>query len=359
MTEGYLVLDDGTTYEGQLFGADIESAGKLVFVTGGVDGYQELLTDPNTKGKMLVLTYPLVGNYGVTDAFNESDRIYASGIVIRELCTEPSPFYNGTPLADFMAQKGAVGITGVDTRELTLKIREKKGLIKAKIVKAGTDVNKVVEELKTYVPDTSIADSISKDVKKIDNGKDVTVAVIDCGTGCSLYEVLGERCNVIRFPYDAKAEDILKSGAKGVIVSSGPACPDSDGMKVTVETIKAIHDKIPVMGISLGCELIAVALGAETDHIRPGHFGFNQPVKINGRICMTTQLRDHSIKADTLEKAGFIITQTNLNDGVVEGFKHSKLPIYGYEYHPEAGNGFGDTVFLFDDFLQVIKGVSQ
>jgi len=358
MTGGYLVLEDGTVFDGQLFGASIEKTGDVVFLTGGVDGYQETITDPSNKGKIIVFTYPLIGNYGVSDEFNQSDKVHVSGIVMRELCTEPSQFYNGTLLGDFMADKGAVGLTGVDTRELTLKIRNM-GTMKGKIVKEGTDIEKVVAELKACKIDTSVKDVSPKDMLKLDNGKDCTVAVIDLGTRCGLYEILGQSFNVIRFPYDAKAEDILGSGAKGVIVSSGPAVPTSDELKCTIETIKAVSQKLPVMGIALGCELTALAFGAKLNRMKVGHHGCNQPVKIKGRICMTSQSQDYSIDPASMEAAGLETIQTNLNDNVIEGFKHSKLPVYGYEYHPEGGTGQGDTVFLYDDFLAVIKGASQ
>ena len=358
MTGGYLVLQDGTVFDGQLFGADIEKAGEVVFLTGGVDGYQELITDPANKGKIIVFTYPLIGNYGVSNEFNESGKVHVNGIVVRELCTEPSEFYNGTLLGDFMAEKGAVGLTGVDTRELTLKIR-KDGSMKGKIVKEGADINKVVEELKSIKIDRSVKDISHKDVKKFDNGKDVTVAVIDCGTRCGLYKSLGERFNVIRFPYDAKADEIIKSGVKGVIISSGPGCPCSKEMAVTVETIKGLSGKLPIMGIAAGSELIALAFGAKLKMMKCGHHGCNQPVKINGRICMTSQSQDLAIDPESIGATELTVTQTNLNDNVIEGFKHSKLPIYGYEYHPEGGTGQGDTVFLYDDFLAVIKGGLQ
>ncbi len=358
MTGGYLVLEDGTVFDGQLFGADIEKAGEVVFLTGGVDGYQETITDPSNKGKIIVFTYPLIGNYGVANEFNESGKIQVSGIVVRELCTEPSGFYNGTLLGDFMAENGAVGITGVDTRELTLKIR-KDGRMKGKIVKEGADIKKIVEEIKKAKIDRSVKDVSRKEVKKFDNGKDVTVAVIDCGTRCGLFKTLGERFNVIRFPYDAGAEDIIKSGAQGVIVSSSPGCPCSAELSVTVETIKGLSGKLPIMGIAAGSELIALAFGAKLKLMKVGHHGCNQPVKIKGRICMTSQSQDIAIDPASMDAAGLIVTQTNLNDNVIEGFKHSKLPIYGYEYHPEGGTGQGDTVFLYDDFLAIIKGGSQ
>ena len=358
MTEGYLVLEDGTIFDGQLFGANIEKAGEVVFSTGGVDGYQETLTDPASKGQIIVLTYPLVGNYGIADEFNQSDKIHANGLVIKELCTEPSPYYHGGLLADFMAEKGAVGLTGVDTRELTLKIR-KNGSMKGKIVRKGADIDNVVAELKRIDIDTSVSGVSPKDVKKINNHKDVCVAVIDCGTRKGLYEVLADRFNVIRFPYNAKPEDILATGAKGLIVSSGPGNPCSDELKETVETVKALFGKMPIMGIALGCDIVALASGAKILPMKFGHHGCNQPVKIKGQICMTAQSQDFCIDPESIDAAGLEVTQTNLNDNVIEGFKHKKYPIFGYEYHPEGKPGPDDTVFLFDDFLAVIKGVSQ
>ncbi len=358
MTGGYLVLEDGTVFDGQLFGADIEKAGDVVFLTGGVDGYQETLTDPASKGQIIVFTYPLVGNYGIADEFNASDKIHANGIVVRELCTEPSPYYNGGLLADFMAEKGAVGITGVDTRELTLRLR-KNGSMKGKIVREGADIDKVVSELKGETIDSSVSGVSPKTVEKIDNGKDVCVAVIDCGTRKGLFEVLAERFNVIRFPYDVKAKDVLATGAKGVIVSSGPGNPNAPELKATIDTVKELSEKMPVMGIALGCDIVAMAFGAKVVPMKFGHHGSNQPVKIKGQICMTAQSQDFCIDPSSVDGAGLTVTQTNLNDDVIEGFKHSKLEVYGYEYHPEGKPGPDDTVFLFDDFLAVIKGVSQ
>ncbi|MBR6910746.1 MAG: carbamoyl phosphate synthase small subunit [Candidatus Methanomethylophilaceae archaeon] len=358
MTGGYLVLEDGTTFEGQLFGAEAEKAGEVVFLTGGVDGYQEIITDPSNKGKIIVFTYPLIGNYGVADEFNESDKVQVSGIVVRELCIEPSHYYNGTLLGDFMAEKGAIGISGVDTRELTLKIR-KDGVMKGKIVKEGTAIKAVVKELKGDKIDDSVKDVSPKDIIRIDSGRDLTVAVIDCGAGCGFFEALGKRFNVIRCPYNVRADEILGSGAKGVIVSSGPGCPAADELFITMDTIKTLSDKLPIMGVSLGSELVAMAMGAKVEKMKVGHHGSNQPVKISGRICMTSQSQGYCLVPDSMEAAGLEVTQTNLNDNVIEGFKHSKLPVYGYEYRPEGGTGQGDTVFLYDDFLNVIKGGSQ
>lgn len=358
MTGGYLVLEDGTVFEGELFGANIEKAGEVVFSTGGVDGYQEAITDPSSKGQIIVFTYPLVGNYGVSDEFNASNKVHANGIVVKEVTMEPSPFYRGKLLTDFMEEKGAVGITGVDTRALTLKIRQD-GKMKGKIVKYHADIGKVVEELKKTEIDSSVKDVSIPRKEKIDNGKDVTVAVIDLGTRCGLYEVLSERFNVIKFPYNAKTDDIIASGAKGVIVSSGPGNPNAPELSDTIKTVSQLSSEMPVMGIALGCDVVALAFGAKVLPMKVGHHGCNQPVKLRGRICMTAQSQDYYIDPASAEAAGLVITQTNLNDNIIEGFKHSKLEVYGYEYHPEGSPGPDDTVFVFDDFLNVIKGASQ
>ena len=358
MTRGYLVLEDGTAFEGQLFGAETGKAGEVVFLTGGVDGYQETITDPSNKGKIIVFTYPLVGNYGVADEFNESDRVQVSGIVVRELCTEPSGFYNGSLLGDFMTEKDAIGISGVDTRELTLKIR-RDGVMRGRIVKEGTDIKAAAKELKAAAIDDSVKGVSPEDFVRIDNGKDLTVAVIDCGAGCGFFETLGSRFNVIRCPYDAKADDIMRTGAKGVIVSNGPGSPAAGELSAATDTIRQLSGRLPIMGVGLGCELVAMAMGAKVDKMKVGHHGCNQPVKISGRICMTTQSQGYSLVPGSMEAAGLTVTQTNLNDDVIEGFKHSKLPIYGYEYRPDGGTGQGDTVFLYDDFLGVIEGGSQ
>jgi len=358
MTGGYLVLEDGTVFDGQLIGSNIEKAGEVVFLTGGVDGYQEAITDPSAKGKIIVFTYPLVGNYGVTDEFCESDKIHANGIVVREICTETSPYYDGKLLEDYMKEKGAVGMTGVDTRELTLRIR-KNGYMKGKIVSAGADVKKVAAELKGMSIDTSVSDVSPKNVKRFDNKKDVTLAVMDLGSGSGLYEVLSERFNVVRFPYTATANEILKADVDGLFVTSGPGKADANDLKDAIKTIKEVAEEKPVMGISLGCELVALAFGAKIEKMKVGHHGCNQPVKINGRICMTSQAQTYALVPDSMEPAGLVVTQTNLNDNVIEGFRHRDLKVFGYEYHPEGGTGQGDTLFLYDDFLKVVKEAKQ
>jgi len=358
MTEGYLVLQDGTVFEGMLFGAETEGAGDIVFSTGGVDGYQESLTDPASSGQIIVLTFPCVGNYGIKDEFNQSDRVYASGLVIRELCTEPSPQYGGTLLADFMKEKGAVGIAGIDTREVTLKIR-RNGSMRAAIVKAGTDIAKTVEDLKKMPSAGAPFAGKPAEPVKIDNGRGVKAAVIDCGARSGLYDVLSSRFDIVKFPMSASSQDIIASGADAVIVSSGPGNPNDPGFAGIISTIKEVSAKLPVMGISLGCDLLAIALGAKVGPMKFGHHGCNQPVKVGGYICMTSQSHDFCIDEESAKKAGLVITQTNLNDGTVEGFRDASSRLFGYEYHLEGHMGPTDTEFQFDDFAAIAKEAKQ
>ncbi len=358
MTEGYLVLQDGTVFEGKLFGSETGRAGDIVFSTGGVDGYQESLTDPSSSGQIIVLTFPCVGNYGVKDEFNQSDSVYARGLVVRELCTEPSPQYGGTLLNDFMKDNGIVGISGIDTREVTLRIR-RNGTMRAAIISAESNIEKTVADLNRMPSASRPFNGQPAEPTDIDNGKEVTAAVIDCGARSGLYDVLSSRFNIIKFPMSASAADIIDSGADAVIVSSGPGNPNDPAFGGIISTIKEVSEKLPVMGIALGCDLLAIALGAKVVPMKYGHHGCNQPVKVGKYICMTSQSHDFCIDAESAQNAGLIITQTNLNDGTVEGFSDFDNRLFGYEYHPEGHMGPTDTEYQFDDFVIIAKEEKQ
>jgi len=358
MTEGYLVLQDGTVFEGTLFGSETGRAGDIVFSTGGVDGYQESLTDPASSGQIIVLTFPCVGNYGIKDEFNQSGKIHARGLVVRELCTEPSPQYGGTPLDDFMKENGAVGISGVDTREVTLRIR-RNGNMKAAIVKADADIERTVRNLNNMASISRPFTDGPAEPLEIDNGKGVKVAVIDCGARKGLYDVLSSRFDIIKFPMNAPSKGIIDSGADAVIVSSGPGNPNDPAFGGVISTIKEVSKKLPVMGISLGCDLLAIALGAKVVPMKYGHHGCNQPVKVGGYICMTSQSHEYCVDIESAKNAGLVITQTNLNDGTVEGFTDASSRLFGYEYHPEGHMGPTDTEYQFDDFAAIAKGAKQ
>ena len=357
MSRGYLVLEDGTVFEGELFGHECETVGEVVFATG-MCGYQESLTDPSYKGQILVMTYPLVGNYGISDEFFQSESIHTRGLVVREYCKEPSPMYGGRTLDDFLKQFGIPGISGIDTRELVIKIRTG-GTIKGAIVPADTDLKSITAELvKMPAPSESnlVAQVSCKDITKIDTGKEITVGMIDCGAKAGIPRDLAARFNLISFPYDTPADVIIDSGVKGVLISNGPGDPaHPDIAKTTVRTVKDLSTQLPLFGICFGSQLIGIAMGGSTYKLKYGHRGCNQPVKYDGRVYITSQNHGFAVDENSLEGTGLVVDQVNVNDGSVEGVRHKNLPIFTSQYHPEASPGPWDTSFLFDKFGKMVK----
>lgn len=357
MARGYLVLEDGTVFEGELFGGATDACGEVVFGTG-MCGYQESLTDPSYEGQILVMTYPLIGNYGINDEFNQSDAIHVRGLVVREYCTEPSPMYGGRTLDDFLKQFNIPGISGIDTRELVIKIRTG-GTVKGIITSDGSDLEGTAAKLrKMPAPsESNLVDAVTcKGISKLDLGKEYTVGLIDCGVKAGIPRDLRARFNVITFPYDTPADVIVDSGVQGVLISNGPGDPaHPDIAKTTVRTIDALSTQLPLYGICFGSQLIAIAMGGSTYKLKFGHRGTNQPVKYNGKVYITSQNHGYAVDDHSLEGTGLIADQFNINDGSVEGVKHRDLPIFTSQYHPEASAGPWDTMFLFDQFQKMVK----
>ncbi len=357
MARGYLVLEDGTVYEGDLFGSTKGCDGEVVFETG-MDGYQESLTDPSFRGQILVMTYPIVGNYGIRDDFYQSKDAHVRGLVVREYCKAPSPMYGGRTLEEFMLKHDVPGISGIDTRDLVIKIRTE-GTIRGAIVGEDADLDAVANGLKSkaYPSEGNLAAEVStKEIINIDNGKDVTVGVIDIGTKDAIVKELSSRANVIVFPWDTPADVIVESGAKGVLVSSGPGDPSHpEIIGNTVRTVESLSSQMPLFGICNGNHVIALALGASTFKMKFGHRGSNQPVKFGDRVYITSQNHGYAIDDHSLEGTGLIADQTNVNDGTVEGIVHRDLPVFATQYHPEASPGPWDTRFHFDRFVKMVK----
>lgn len=358
MARGYLVLEDGTVYEGELFGGVSDACGEVVFGTG-MCGYQESLTDPSYEGQILVMTYPLIGNYGINKDFNQSSGIHVRGLVVREYCTEPSPMYGGRTLDDFLKQFGVPGISGIDTRDLVIRIRTG-GTVKGMITSDGSDLEGIISNLKKMpAPSESnlVAEVACKEITKEDMGKDITVGLIDCGVKAGIPRDLKSRFNIITFPYDTPADVVVDSGVEGVLISNGPGDPaHPDIAKTTVRTIDELSSQLPLYGICFGSQLIAIAMGGSTYKLKFGHRGTNQPVKYNGKVYITSQNHGYAVDDHSLEGTGLIADQFNINDGSVEGVKHRDLPIFTSQYHPEASAGPWDTMFLFDQFQRTIKG---
>jgi carbamoyl-phosphate synthase small subunit len=353
-----LVLEDGTIVEGSGFGAEKEVFGEVVFNTS-MCGYQEALTDPSYNGQILMLTYPMVGNYGVNPQDFESDGIKAEGFAVREDCHIPSHRISEKTIHDFLKEEGVPGISGIDTRALTIKIR-KFGTMKGglKTSKEAIDGEELLERAKKQ-KDISELDLVSevtcREVKRYE-GRGRHVVLIDCGLKLSILRYLLKRgLAVTVVPAFTKSREILDLGPEGVVVSNGPGDPVQ--APYVIETVKELLEEKPLFGICLGHQLLALAAGARTYKLKFGHRGSNQPVKDlkTGRIYITSQNHGFAVEAGALDGTGFEVSHINLNDNTVEGMRHSELPIFSVQYHPEAHPGPHDNEYLFDEFLEMMK----
>jgi len=351
-----LALEDGTYLEGEAFGAEKTALGEIVFCTS-MTGYVEALTDPSYKGQILMMTYPLIGNYGVCREDFESDGVKVEGFVVRELCRKPSNWRSEMSVDELLKEYGVVGIEGVDTRMLTKKIRIY-GSMKAAIG-IGIEKEKLIRMARDqpFIGDIDLVDKVCvREPKRIDAKGKFEVVLIDCGVKMSIVRQLLKRgINLTLVPYNYPAEKILEMNPDGVFISNGPGDPAR--VKETIETIRRLIGKLPMAGICLGHQLTALAFGAKTFKLKFGHHGSNQPTKDleTGRVFISSQNHNFSVDEKTLPR-GFEVTQINLNDRTVEGLRHRELPIITVQYHPEAGPGPHDTYFFFDRFLDLLRG---
>jgi len=352
-----LALEDGTYLEGKAFGAEKDALGEIVFCTS-MTGYVEALTDPSYKGQILMMTYPLIGNYGVSREDFESDGVKVEGFVVRELCRKPSNWRSEMNVDELLREYGIPGIEGVDTRMLTKKIRIY-GSMKAAIGVGDVEKEKLIKKARNQ-PDITEIDLVNRvcvsEPKRIEAEKGkFEVILIDCGVKRSIVRQLLKRdVNLTLVPYDYPAERILEMDPDGIFISNGPGDPAR--VLETIETIKKLIGKIPLAGICLGHQLTALALGAKTFKLKFGHHGSNQPVKDleTGRVFISSQNHNFAVDERDLPKE-LEITQINLNDRTVEGLLHRELPLMTVQYHPEAGPGPHDTYFFFDRFVEMLR----
>lgn len=350
-----LALEDGTYVEGTAFGAEKVALGEIVFCTS-MTGYVEALTDPSYKGQILMMTYPLIGNYGVCREDFESEGVKVEGFVVRELCRKPSNYRSEMSVDELLKSHDVVGIEGVDTRMLTKKIRIY-GSMKAAIG-IGIEKEKLMKMAREqpFISDIDLVDKVCvKAPKRVEVGGKFEVVLIDCGVKMSIVRQLMKRgINLTIVPYNFPANKIIELDPDGVFISNGPGDPIR--VKETIETIRSLIDKFPIAGICLGHQLMALAFKAKTFKLKFGHHGSNQPTKDleTGRVFISSQNHNFSVDEKTLPR-DFEVTQINLNDKTVEGLKHRELPIITVQYHPEAGPGPHDTYFFFDEFLKMLK----
>ena len=355
-------MEDGTVFKGYSFGAQKPANGEAVFSTSMV-GYPEALTDPSYRGQIVCLTYPLVGNYGVPGyetkseglpEYFESDHIQVRGLIVREVCETPSHYQSVRNLDAWLRSENIPGIYGVDTRRLTRVLRER-GVMLSEIATDDVDGKFSMEiddpNMSNLVGEVSVRRSITYCEEREDR-----VALIDCGVKFSiLRNLLKRNFAVTRLPYDVKTMDVMKTEPMGVVVSNGPGDPKT--CKRTIETIQElIETGVPVLGICLGNQLIALAEDADTYKMKYGHRSQNQPVLDieSGRCYITTQNHGYAVNKEALEKSGLSVWFVNANDRSIEGIKHPKKPCWGVQWHPEASPGPTDTEFIFDFFAKVV-----
>lgn len=352
----YLVLENGKIFKGVNFGSYKETIGEIVFTTA-MTGYNETITDPSYCGQIVVQTFPLIGNYGVIPEDFESRKPFLKAYIVKDLCDTPSNFRCGGKLGDFLKDNGITGLCGIDTRELTKILREK-GTMNGKITKDISDIESILNELKNYKVSNAVEQvSISeKQVFKPENTK-YRVVLWDFGAKENIRRELVKRgCEVTVVPQNTLCEEILSIKPDGVMLSNGPGDP-SDNKEIIKQLSKVCESKIPIFGICLGHQLLALSRGAKTEKLKYGHRGANQPVKhINsGRIYITSQNHGYTVVKDSLPAAAqnsFL----NVNDGTCEGIEYSDMPAFSVQFHPEACGGPHDTNFLFDKFVNLMKG---
>lgn len=347
-----LILEDGSRFEGTLFGHKQPVCGEVVFTTG-MCGYQETLTDPAYSGQIVCMTYPLIGNVGVNNLDFESDGVKPAGMIVSELCELPSNWQLKETLDQFFDKQGVTGIFGVDTRALTRHLRAH-GAMRGCIT-AGEDEAADVEAAKAYEKHDHVLGATCKEAYVIEGKGELEIAVLDLGMRKSTTKWLERSCAKITvYPATAAAEEILAGGCSGVLVSGGPGNP-ADYPQI-VETVRALMGKKPMMGVGLGHLMMAMAAGAETEKMLYGHHGANQPVKdlSRGTCAVTGQAIGYAVKADCLPE-GVAVSHINWNDKTVEGLKYEGGDAFSVAFIPSGLGGPFDTTYLFDDFIRMVR----
>lgn len=363
-TKGVLVLASGEVFPGWLFGHIQESFGEVVFNTSMM-GYQEILTDPSYEGQMVAMTYPLVGNYGLNSQDLESRKSWVRGFIVREACRFPSNWRSEFSLDEFLKAQKVVGIEGVDTRFLTLSLRDQgaaMGIISPQVERVkelkerasalpgmeGQDLAKKVSVEKPYFwEDKTFAES---------NGRPWKVAAFDFGIKHNILQKLAAvGCRVWVVPADTSAEEVLARKPDGIFLSNGPGDPAA--CRYAVRSVERLVGLKPIFGICLGHQILGLALGARTFKLKFGHHGANHPVKnlITEKVEITAQNHGFAVDPASLKGTGLAVTHINLNDQTVEGMRHNEYPIFSVQYHPEASPGPHDADYLFDEFIDLMK----
>jgi carbamoyl-phosphate synthase small subunit len=364
--KGYIALEDGTVFEGESFGARGETVGEAVFNTS-MTGYQEVLTDPSYASQIVIMTYPLIGNYGVNETDVESDRIQVAGFVVKEACPYPSNFTSRKTLGKYLQENGIVGVQGIDTRALTRKIRVK-GAMKA-VIGAGDDalpVDGLAGKARAWggLVGADLVKNVTcrkayewNSTKGKRNGETrFNVVAFDFGIKYNILRILESLgCRITVVPAATNADEALAYKPDGIFLSNGPGDPAA--VTYAIETIRKLIGRKPIFGICLGHQLLGLALGGTTYKLKFGNRGANHPVR-NERtkaIEITSQNHGFCVAIDSLKKSGAVMTHLNLNDNTCEGLEDRSKKILSVQYHPEASPGPHDSGYLFEQFIQMME----
>ncbi len=391
-TPAHLVLEDGSRYRGEAFGARASSYGEVVFSTS-MTGYQEMLTDPSFAGQIVMPTYPLIGNYGINARDVESRRVQVSGFVVRRHDTRPSHSLSDMTLDEYLASQGIAGIAGVDTRAITRRLRSRGVMMGAIAVdESPEEALRRIAEMPPYVdldlvarvstehpydwdqplgnnprrrgdgtsalasfPPATASASVSVRVPSFGSPRPPRILVSDYGLKYNILRMLRSRgCEVVAMPAAASAQDVLDRQPDGVLLSPGPGNPEL--LDYAVETATGLLGRVPILGICLGNQVLGRAFGGRNFKLKFGHRGANHPVRdlATGRVYITSQNHGFAVDADTLPSE-VEVSHVNLNDGTVEGLRHRSLPVMSIQYHSEASPGPLDNEQVFDHFLDMVR----
>ena len=355
----YLVLENGTVFEGKSFGAEKETTGELVFTTA-MTGYLETLTDPSYFGQVVLQTFPLIGNYGVIRSDFETPTPALNGYIVREWCQAPSNFRCEGNLDTFLKEKNVPGICGIDTRELTRIVREY-GVMTCRIQYTPEVTDDLLAEMKNYVITDAVESTTitEKETFPVDDAK-YHVVLMDFGAKHNIGRELNKRgCSLTVVPAGTAAEEVLALNPDGVMLSNGPGDP-AKNTAVIAELKKLSDSGVPMFGICLGHQLLALARGAQTEKLKYGHRGANQPVKelASGKVYITSQNHGYAVVSDSLPSDA-VVSYVNGNDNTCEGVSYTDIPAFSVQFHPEAHGGPLDTSFLFDRFLGMMDEHKQ
>ena len=352
--KAFLILEDGHVFTGTAIGADKEIISEIVFNTS-MTGYLEVLTDPSYAGQAVVMTYPLIGNYGICYEDMESKRPWPDGYIVRELSRMPSNFRSQGTIQEFLEKNEIPGICGIDTRALTQLLREK-GTMNGMITRREDfDLEEILPKLKAYSPTGVVMATTCKE-REVLPGDGYKVALLDLGAKKNIGDSLHKRgCEVTIYPADTKAEDILAANPDGIMLSNGPGDPKE--CTEIIKEIKKLYDSnVPIFAICLGHQLMALSNGLDTHKMKYGHRGGNHPVKDlkTGRVYITSQNHGYVVDTDKLDPKVAVPAFVNVNDGTNEGLSYTGKNIFTVQYHPEACPGPQDSAYLFDRFLDMM-----